>query len=59
MTHAAYVFAAYGVSALVIAALGIWILLDQAARRRELKELEHRGIRRRSDRQGAGKEANK
>ncbi|MCR4266943.1 heme exporter protein CcmD [Nitratireductor sp. ZSWI3] len=50
MTHAAYVFAAYGVSALVIAALGIWILVDQAARRRELKELEEQGIRRRSER---------
>ncbi|EKF18669.1 heme exporter protein CcmD [Nitratireductor pacificus] len=55
MTHAAYVFAAYGISALVIAAVGIWILIDQASRKRELKELEQRGIRRRSERREPGK----
>ena len=48
MTHAMYVGAAYGITALVIAALVGWILLDQAARRRELADLEKRGIRRRS-----------
>jgi len=49
--HALYVLVAYGISAVVLAALLGWILLDQAARRRELAELEKRGIRRRS--QGA------
>jgi heme exporter protein D len=48
MTHTLYVTAAYGITAVVIAALVGWILLDQAARRRELAELEKRGIRRRS-----------
>ena len=55
MTHAAYVFAAYGISALVIAGLGLWILIDQAGHKRELKELEERGIRRRSDRKAQKK----
>ena len=48
MTHTLYVAAAYGITALVIAGLIGWILLDQAQRRRELAELEQRGIRRRS-----------
>jgi len=55
MTHAAYVFAAYGISALVIAGLGLWILIDQAGRKREIKELEERGIRRRSARKAPRK----
>ena len=49
MTHTLYVAAAYGFSALGIAAVIGWILIDQAARRRELADLEKRGIRRRSD----------
>ncbi|MEO4001029.1 heme exporter protein CcmD [Mesorhizobium sp. CAU 1732] len=47
--HALYVAAAYGISALVIAGLVGWILLDQKARKRELAALEAAGIRRRSD----------
>lgn len=47
--HALYVASAYGVSALVIAALAGWVLLDQRARRRELAALQAAGIRRRSD----------
>jgi len=50
-THALYVSAAYGVSALAIAALVIWILADQRARKRELAALEAAGVRRRSDTQ--------
>ena len=49
MTHALYLAAAYGLSALGIAGVIGWILSDQAARRRELAELEKRGVRRRSD----------
>lgn len=48
MNHTLFVAAAYGISALVIAALLAWILIDQLLRRRELAELERRGIRRRS-----------
>lgn len=47
--HALYVAAAYGLSALVLAALAVWILADQRGRRRELAALEEAGIRRRSD----------
>jgi heme exporter protein D len=50
--HAIYVAAAYGVSALVLAALAAWIVLDQRARKRELTALEAAGLRRRSDRAG-------
>ncbi|WP_309082726.1 heme exporter protein CcmD [Chelativorans sp.] len=48
MTHLAYVAAAYGVSTLAIAGLIGWIIFDQSAQKRMLKELEARGIRRRS-----------
>ena len=51
-THDLYVAAAYGVSALVLAALVLWIAADQRARRRELAALEAAGIRRRSDAKG-------
>lgn len=50
--HALYVSAAYAASALVIAALIGWVVLDGRARRRELAELEASGTRRRSDRAG-------
>lgn len=53
MSHLAYVAAAYAISALAIAALAGWIVLDQAARRREFDALEKRGVRRRSARRGA------
>jgi len=47
--HALYVTAAYSVTAIVIAGLIGWLLIDQFARRRELAELEASGVRRRSD----------
>jgi len=49
MTHLAYVTAAYTLSGLALAALLGWILLDQSARKRELADLERRGVRRRSE----------
>ena len=54
-THALYVAAAYGVSALVLAGLAFWIIADQHARRRELAALEAACILRRSDAKGASK----
>ncbi len=51
--HALYVTAAYAASAIVLAALVGWILLDGRARKRDLASLEAEGIRRRSDRSGA------
>lgn len=50
--HALFVTAAYAVSALAIAGLIGWIVLDGRARRRDLAALEASGLRRRSDRSG-------
>ncbi|TSE13715.1 heme exporter protein CcmD [Mesorhizobium intechi] len=47
--HALYVTAAYGITAVVLAGLIGWILLDQKGRKRDLAELEAAGVRRRSD----------
>lgn len=52
MTHAFFVSMAYGISALALCGLVGWIMIDQAARKRELAELEKRGVKRRS---GGGK----
>jgi heme exporter protein D len=48
MTHAFYVYAAYGFAALVTAAATLWTWADGRARRKELAALEASGIRRRS-----------
>lgn len=50
MSHAVYVVVAYAVSALAIGGLALFILADQAARKRELVDLEERGHQRRSAR---------
>jgi heme exporter protein D len=47
--HALYVAAAYGTTALVLAGLICALLIDQRSRRREIVELEAKGMRRRSD----------
>lgn len=47
--HALYVTAAYAASAIGIAGLIAWVLLDRRGRRRDLAELEQAGVRRRSD----------
>ncbi|RJT39703.1 heme exporter protein CcmD [Mesorhizobium waimense] len=51
--HALYVTAAYAITAIVLAGLIGWILIDQRGRKRDLAELEAAGVRRRSD-NGAG-----
>ena len=48
--YAAFVAAAYGLSALAIAGLVLWVVLDARARRAELRSLEAGGVRRRSER---------
>jgi heme exporter protein D len=48
MDHAAFVFAAYGISALTLFLICGWVWLDSRGRQKELKELEAAGIRRRS-----------
>lgn len=48
--HAGFILAAYGLAAAVVAGLAVWIVVDGRARRRELADLEARGVRRRSNR---------
>ncbi|WP_455269789.1 heme exporter protein CcmD [Rhizobium herbae] len=52
MTHTAYVLASYGVAAVTVIALVLWVWADGRARRRELQALEAAGIRRRSAQAG-------
>lgn len=52
MTHTAYVLASYGIAAVTVAALVLWVWADGRARRRELRTLEAAGIRRRSAQAG-------
>ncbi len=54
MSHLAFVLIAYGATALTIAALILWVLIDQRGRRQELAELEARGVRRRSAENAGG-----
>lgn len=49
-THDLYVLAAYACTAVGLAGLIGWILVDQWYRRDELAQLEATGVRRRSDR---------
>lgn len=51
--YAAFIAAAYGVSAFALAGLGLWVVLDGRSVRAELKALEALGLRRRSDRESA------
>ncbi|CAM5583796.1 heme exporter protein D [Aquamicrobium terrae] len=50
--HTLYVAAAYAITAVALAGLIGWVLLDQRARAKELAELEASGVRRRSDKAG-------
>jgi heme exporter protein D len=47
-THTGFILAAYLATAIVLAAVVGWIVIDGRALRRKLAELEARGIRRRS-----------
>ena len=52
--HAGYILAAYGITVLVIAVLFLWIVVDGRSQRRQVAELEARGVRRRSARVPSG-----
>ncbi|MNL33483.1 Heme exporter protein D (CcmD) [compost metagenome] len=54
MSHAAYVFASYGIAALTVVGLCLWVIADGRVRQRELRELEASGVRRRSAEASAG-----
>ncbi|MAU97173.1 MAG: heme exporter protein CcmD [Fulvimarina sp.] len=49
----AFIASAYGISALAILGLAIWVFLDARAQRGALKALEAQGIRRRSQAGGS------
>jgi len=55
--HAGFILAAYGLAILVIAVVFVWIVVDGRAQRRQLAELEARGVRRRSARNADGETA--
>ena len=48
--HAAYIWAAYTVTLLVLVALVGWLIIDGRRQQRLVDALEARGVRRRSDR---------
>ena len=43
-----FIASAYGISALLLAGLALWIVLDARAQRRAISALEEKGVRRRS-----------
>jgi heme exporter protein D len=51
--HGGFILATYLVAVLVLTGLLVWIVLDGRMLRRRLADLEARGIRRRSARNGA------
>ena len=57
--HAAFIFAAYGVTFVAVAALALAIVENDRKQRRLLADLERRGIRRRSASAPAKPEASK
>jgi heme exporter protein D len=48
--HATFIFGAYGVAVLIVAAMITWVCIDHRRQMRILAELETRGLTRRSDR---------
>jgi heme exporter protein D len=46
--HAAYIWASYGVVAVVLAGLAAWLIADGRHQQRLLDELDARGVKRRS-----------
>lgn len=46
--HASFIIAAYAMAALVVVCLIAWVLADYDAQRRQLSDLEARGVTRRS-----------
>ena len=46
--HIGFIVASYAAAAVVLVALFAWIVLDGRAQRRQIAELDARGVRRRS-----------
>ncbi|MEW7009678.1 MULTISPECIES: heme exporter protein CcmD [unclassified Lentilitoribacter] len=49
MSHEAFVYTSYGITALTVVGMVLWVILDGRARRRELASLDAAGIKRRSE----------
>jgi len=47
-THTGFIIAAYAAAVIVVVGLCAWVMLDYRAQRRNLADLERRGITRRS-----------
>lgn len=47
MSHEAFVALSYGISAVTILAMIVWVVMDGRARRKELSDLEAHGASRR------------
>lgn len=54
MTHAFYIGMSYAATGLVVLCLIAWVVVDGQARKRELKQLEASGARRRARAGSAG-----
>jgi heme exporter protein D len=54
VNHAPFLIGSYAATAIVLAALLAWVVLDGRAVARRLAALEARGIRRRPEKGGAG-----
>jgi heme exporter protein D len=54
MTHTFYIGMSYAATGLVVLCLIAWVILDGQARKRELKELEASGVRRKARGNSAG-----
>jgi heme exporter protein D len=52
--HAAFIWASYAATVLVIGGLIVWLVLDGRHQQRALKDLEARGVKRRSAQKSAG-----
>jgi heme exporter protein D len=55
--HAGFILASYAAAVLVLCALAAWLVLDGRRQQRLIDELEARGVRRRSERAPARRQA--
>ena len=48
--HSVFILAAYGTAIVIVAALGVWVIVDYRVQRRLLSDLDKSGVVRRSQR---------
>ena len=49
ISHADFIYAAYGAAAVILSLLCLWVILDYRSLQRTLAEFEDEGVTRRSD----------